>query len=131
MSDVDMAKSDHKPGPAVTGDGDYMDYREAKRLAGDADTGVRVRLAQRDDVQPEVLYFLAEDDAPEVRRAIAANDTTPRQADQILVEDVDDEVRLTEQPSQGVPRVLKPNEALHEFTYTVVEISYQTGDGNP
>lgn len=95
MSDVDMAKSDHKPGPAVTGDGDYMDYREAKRLAGDADTGVRVRLAQRDDVQPEVLYFLAEDDAPEVRRAIAANDTTPRQADQILVEDVDDEVRIS------------------------------------
>ena len=42
---------------------------------------------------------------------------------------LDDEVSLTEQQGQGVPRVLKPNEDLQEFSYVVVKISYQDRDG--
>ena len=72
---------------------DYMDYREAKRLARDPDEGVRSRLAGRDDVQPEILYFLAEDSAPAVRRRIASNNATPAQADLLLSRDENDDVR--------------------------------------
>ena len=74
---------------------EQIDYAEAKRLAGDNDPAVRQRLAARTDVQPEVLYFLAEDEKPEVRREIAANDATPRHADVILARDDDDEVRVS------------------------------------
>ena len=74
-------------------DGALMDYDEAKRLAGNDKPGVRRKLAKRGDVQPEILYFLAEDSAPEVRREIAANASTPVQADLLLARDNDDEVR--------------------------------------
>ncbi|MDP6351723.1 MAG: DUF2336 domain-containing protein, partial [Alphaproteobacteria bacterium] len=43
---------------------------------------------------PEILYFLAEDDDQDVRREAAANPAMPRQADLLLVDDVDDDVRL-------------------------------------
>ena len=66
---------------------------EVKRLARAEDPGVRSEIAGREDVRPEVLYYLAEDEAPGVRRRIAANPETPRQADVILARDVDDEVR--------------------------------------
>ena len=51
------------------------------------------QLASRKDARPEVLYYLAEDEAVSVRRAIAANPSTPIQADEILKNDQDDEVR--------------------------------------
>lgn len=38
-----------------------MDYEEAKRMAADANPRVRRKLALPGDVQPEILYFLAED----------------------------------------------------------------------
>ncbi len=76
------------PDPALT-------YDESKRLARDDDPAVRVHLAGREDIQPEVLYFLAEDDSVEVRSCIAANISTPRQADLILARDRDEAVRET------------------------------------
>jgi uncharacterized protein (DUF2336 family) len=71
-----------------------MDYVEAKRMAAQTDPALRERLASRGDVQPEILYYLARDVSPAVRRAIAGNHATPRQADALLVNDGDDEVRL-------------------------------------
>ena len=68
-------------------------YEEAKALARDADPEVRRALATREDVRPEVLYFLAEDAAPAVRRAIAANPTTPGQANILLSHDESEDVR--------------------------------------
>lgn len=70
-----------------------IDYDRAKRIAGDASPLRRRRLAARRDVQPEILYFLAEDVDAGVRRAVAANNLAPIQADQALVRDSDDEVR--------------------------------------
>ena len=61
-------------------------------LEGD-DTKERLRLAKREDTRPEILYYLAEDTVPEVRRAIASNRATPRQADAKLVQDGDEQVR--------------------------------------
>lgn len=71
------------------------DYEAAKRLAADPDARVRARLAARDDVRPEILFFLANDGSADVRREIAANAATPAQADALLSRDDDPDVRAS------------------------------------
>jgi len=104
--------------------GKPLDYAAAKRLASDKDVKVRLKLAQREDLMPEILYFLAEDPSPEVRRAIAKNSTTPRQADLMLSRDSDDGVRqnLAEKIAVLIPE-LNPAEVdkVEEFTHQVLE----------
>jgi uncharacterized protein (DUF2336 family) len=70
-----------------------MNYEEAKRLAGSADVAARRDLATRDDVAPEILFFLCRDDDAGVRLGIAGNHHTPREADLELARDSDDAVR--------------------------------------
>jgi uncharacterized protein (DUF2336 family) len=81
--------------PLASKFGRRMAYQEAKRAAASGDRSVRLDLARRTDLQPEVLYYLAEDDEAGVRRAVAENQATPRQADAMLVNDVDDDVRIS------------------------------------
>lgn len=69
-------------------------YEEAKRIAADGDTAARAQLAAFEDLEPEFLYYLARDEAAEVRRAVATNEGTPLQADKILAVDRDGEVRV-------------------------------------
>ncbi len=71
-----------------------MNYDKAKRRAADQTESTRRKVAARKDAQPEILYYLAEDESPEVRRVTAANPATPRQADLLLARDRDDEVRV-------------------------------------
>ena len=80
------------------------EYEEAKRLARSDDVNGRRKLALRTDMRPEILYFLAEDKAAEVRRAIAGNDATPYQADELLIRDRDEAVRA--ELAQKVARLL-------------------------
>lgn len=68
-------------------------YEEQRGMLENDSTKERLRLAKREDTQPEILYYLADDTVPEVRRAIASNRSTPRQADAKLVQDGDEEVR--------------------------------------
>jgi uncharacterized protein (DUF2336 family) len=68
-------------------------YEKAKKIAKSGDAKARRKLAEREDVQPELLYYLAEDDEPEVRRAIAQNTATPPHADLILASDLHESVR--------------------------------------
>lgn len=70
-----------------------ISYEDSKRLARDENPEVRARLALREDLRPEILYFMAEDDSAQVRGRIAANRATPRQADLILARDRDEAVR--------------------------------------
>jgi uncharacterized protein (DUF2336 family) len=70
-----------------------ISYEDSKRLARDENQEVRARLALREDLRPEILYFMAEDDSAQVRGRIAANRATPRQADLILARDRDEAVR--------------------------------------
>jgi uncharacterized protein (DUF2336 family) len=70
-----------------------LDYEQSKRLARHADPEVRLQLARRTDVQPEVLYYLAEDRVADVRREIAGNEASPRQADLLLAIDGNPTVR--------------------------------------
>jgi len=64
-----------------------ISYEEARALAAHQDTEVRAALARREDIPPEILYFLAEDAAPEVRRTIALNSVAPEQASLLLARD--------------------------------------------
>jgi uncharacterized protein (DUF2336 family) len=90
---------------------DAIDYEEAKRVAADSDVAARERLAHRSDIRSEILYYLATDAEAAVRRAIADNRATPRQADALLVNDRDDEVRivLARKIARLVPE-LKPDQ---------------------
>ena len=103
--------------------GKPIGYDEAKKLAKDKNVKVRLKLAKREDLAPELLYFLAEDPAPEVRRAIAKNASTPRQADLLLSGDDDDAVRfnLAEKIARLIPGL---NEAeldkVHELAHQVL-----------
>jgi len=68
-------------------------YEDAKNLARHADPEVRRNLARRDDLQPEVLYYLAEDADAGVRQSVAKNAAAPRQTDILLAKDDDAAVR--------------------------------------
>lgn len=70
-----------------------MAYRDQKRLAHDGNSEERRELAERGDIRPEILYYLASDPDTEVRRKIARNYKAPRHADLLLATDDTPEVR--------------------------------------
>jgi uncharacterized protein (DUF2336 family) len=81
-------------------------------------------LAGRDDAPPEALFYLATDGSPEMRRAVAANPSTPAQANRHLADDADDEVRveLARKIGQLLPNL--PQDAskrLRELTIETLE----------
>lgn len=98
-----------------------LHYGAAKRLARDDDPAVRRALAELQDVQPEILYYLLEDPAPEVRRAVARNSAAPHQTDLAPARDADDGVRseLAEKLSRLAPDLM-PDEH-DKLTRIVVE----------
>lgn len=85
--DKDKAKG---PGELLP---DKIGYEQARELARHEDVNVRLALAARADLKPEILYYLAEDSSPEVRRAIAGNAAAPMHADLLLARDNDESVR--------------------------------------
>lgn len=108
--------------------GDSISYTESKRLAANPDCAIRAKLAWREDIRPEVLYFLADDDSVEVRRRIAANRKTPRQADLILARDVDAAVRrqLAEKIAVLLPELDSAGqEEARDYLVEVIEILAQ------
>ena len=70
-----------------------MNYEAAKQIAHHGAVAERRKLAGQDDARPELLYYMAVDADTEVRRAVAANPTTPVQASPILVKDKEPVVR--------------------------------------
>ena len=96
-----------------------LEYEEAKRLASDESAQSRRELATREDVRPEILYFLASDPGVDVRRAVASNEATPVQAGLILADDVDTGVRcaLAQRIGQLAPQL---DEISRERIGTVV-----------
>src|SRR3546814_16000397 len=69
-----------------------LSYEESRELAQNGSDRTRADLAQRPDLRPEVLYFLADDPPTEVRRRTAANARTPRQAVLIMARVTDEAV---------------------------------------
>ncbi len=100
-------------------------YEAAKEMARHEKLDVRRDLAVRTDVKPEILYFLAEDPAPEVRRLIAGNKTAPAQADLLLASDADQEVRcdLVEKIATLAPGLsADEQDKVRLITYQALEI---------
>lgn len=70
-----------------------VSYEQARDLLDHPDLEVRIALARRADLEPEILFFLARDPDPAVRRSIAVNPNTPQKAHLILAEDSAEDVR--------------------------------------
>ena len=70
-----------------------LEYDVARDALESNNLAVRTELAGRADSPAEMLYFLAGDASGQVRRKVAKNPLTPVQADEILSDDKDDEVR--------------------------------------
>lgn len=70
-----------------------LSYEAARDVLESQAADLKRELAGRSDAEPEMLYYLAGDEAPEVRRRIAANPATPHQANRLLADDGDDDVR--------------------------------------
>ncbi len=105
-----------------------LTYEESKRLAKDKDPQVRAGIARREDVRPEVLYFMAEDDSVDVRERIAANRKTPRQADLLLARDRDEAVRriLADKIADLMPELdAGGQEQAQKYLIEVIEILAQ------
>ena len=101
-----------------------MEYEEAKKLAAAGNESQRRALAARQDVRPEILYFLAEDKSADVRRVIAGNEATPRQADLLLARDADQGVRelLAEKIARLAPQLsLEARAQIRDLTVEVLE----------
>ena len=100
-------------------------YEEAKRIAASDDAAARAALAAHEDLEPEILYFFASDQAPAVRRAVAVNPGTPLQADKLLATDRDGEVRheLARKISRLVPSLSRDEtDRLTRMAMEVLEI---------
>ncbi|MBI2235725.1 MAG: DUF2336 domain-containing protein [Magnetospirillum sp.] len=107
------------------GGGRTLSYEQAKELASHQDASVRAELAGRDDVRPEILYFLAEDTSAEVRRRVAGNVASPAQANLLLAGDGDDAVRAgLAAKIAGLAPGLTPHEQdrLRRMTFEAVEM---------
>lgn len=72
---------------------DELEYETTRKVLEKNQLAQRTQLAGRSDSPPEMLYFLAGDESPKVRRKVAMNPHTPIQADELLTDDRDDEVR--------------------------------------
>src|SRR5262249_17512424 len=70
-----------------------ISYEQARDLLDHPDPEVRRGLAARDNLEPEILFYLANDPDVEVRRAIATNHATPAKASLVLAFDADADVR--------------------------------------
>ncbi len=101
-------------------------YEEAREALEEKNNQDKHILASHSDTKPEILYYLATDQSAAVRRKIAANISTPHQANSVLLEDDDVEVRqeLARKisrmlPDLGEDEVVKIREKVIEILETL------------
>jgi len=102
-----------------------LSYEEAKEFAQHQDVRVRKALAEREDVRPEILFYLAGDPAPEVRKAIAHNTATPMRAYLELAQDQEDDIRsnLAEKIGHLAPSLTAHEvDRVQSYAYQALEI---------
>ena len=85
--------------------GHKVTYEQARDLLDHPDPEVRASLGEREDVEPEILFFLARDPDAHVRRTVAINAVAPVKASLLLAADEDADVRhdLAERLGRVVP----------------------------
>lgn len=93
--------------------GKKVTYEQARDLLDHPDPEIRRALAARDDLEPEILFYLARDPDAEVRRSIANNPLSPAKASLLLAADENEEVRvdLAERLGRVVPGMQKDQAA--------------------
>ncbi len=93
--------------------GHKVTYEQARDLLDHPDPDVRTSLASREDLEPEILFFLARDPDAAVRRAVAVNGTTPIKANLLLAADEDADVRydLADRVGRLVPGLTDDQQA--------------------
>jgi uncharacterized protein (DUF2336 family) len=93
--------------------GQKVTYEQARDLLDHPDPEVRLTLASRDDLEPEILYFLARDPDITIRRTIAANSAAPIKASLLLAEDENEDVRtdLADRVGRLVPGLSQEQQA--------------------
>ncbi len=102
-----------------------ISYERARELARAGEVKDRSDLAKRADVQPEILYFMADDPSVDVRRNLASNRATPRKADLLLARDAEEQVRqnLAEKIAQLIPDLDQDKQnQVYEATMETLEI---------
>lgn len=70
-----------------------ISYNEAKKIAQGKDVNARIDLASSEETPQELLFFLANDAEESVRMAVAHNFATPWDADQLLSQDKNPNIR--------------------------------------
>jgi uncharacterized protein (DUF2336 family) len=108
-----------KPGPLTN----RLTSEQAKSLARNTDPEIRASVAYDAAATPEILYYLVRDAASLVRRAVAGNPNTPRQADLILAVDPDSETRrrVAEKISGQLGKLSKESAQLWALTIQVLD----------
>ena len=100
-------------------------YKRARDIAASGSDEERRQLAEHEDLEPEILYYFATDRSSEVRRTVAQNAGTPLQADRILAEDTDADVRaeLAMKIGRLVPELnAEENKRLTEMAIEILEV---------
>ncbi len=101
-----------------------MDYDRARTALETGSREAQLILAKRPDTPPEILYYLAEQGDADARAAVAGNTRTPQQANQLLAEDEQDEVRaeLGRKIVRIMPDLTDPELAhVREATIAIME----------
>jgi len=102
-----------------------LDYDDSKRLAVSPKSADRHIVARHSGARPEVLYYLTGDGDHEVRASVAANESTPVQADLILARDRDERVRidLAQKIARLTPALSEEqHDRLRDMTIEALEI---------
>lgn len=103
---------------------DKLSQDEILKILEEREKSSHHELASRIDAGPDVLLYLATKGAAVIRRAVAANMATPAQANRLLADDEDDEVRveLARKIGRLMPDLNKEeNEKLRALTIETLE----------
>ncbi len=98
-------------------------YEQARDTLESRNREALIRLASDEAGFPEMLYFLSNEDDAEIRRRVAANPTTPVQADVALSTDVAAEVReaLGAKVARQLPEQSGEDDARNSTAIAILE----------
>ncbi len=116
-----MTKRGTRPDDALP---DRLSQAEVLEILEARKMSAQRALAVRADTSAEVLYYLAVEGAPTIRRSVAGNVATPAQANRLLADDADEEVRaeLARKIGRLMPDLAKEeSERLRALTIETLE----------
>lgn len=90
-----FSKKEKKVKPVLHQERDPERYDREKELAKSGAPKERLKLAKSPTTHLEILYYLAEDQDVNVRRAVAKNEATPLHVSAVLAQDEDVDVRMS------------------------------------